>query len=208
MLPKPALHGGIGHNHSIVRFDLNNAIEYFTNTEQVAGTDKVTNTVQYATGTPYGFIGGELDLIRSITTAIGDGELISVSAEAIHGVEFFQIPIGVQYTLFENSEWRIGIKGGLALGILGRNGFAINDIAIERDGFTADDTRFTQLPRPNQTTALQIQSGLSIAYKISDQWALSLEPTGNTSITNNHTGNVGQTRRRTMGMQAGLNYSF
>ena len=205
---KWTIYSGVAFNQSINRFNLNNTIQYSTQTEEAVNTEFNKNTVEYTAKTPYGDVAGEIDLLRNNATTVTDDEAIAIQANATHKISAVQIPITAQYSLINNKRWRIGIKGGVSAYFLVNNDFKISDLNIERAGFETNQTRFNRLPRPNQSMAIQLQTGLSLGYKLSDDWMLTLEPTLSRNITNNHKGNFTRTRLSFASAQMGVEYAF
>ncbi|MFK7946238.1 MAG: hypothetical protein AB8G11_01520 [Saprospiraceae bacterium] len=200
----------IGGMYANASYDFNTRhfLPYNKDTEQDISTDKVSNNVDYSGSSTYGEYSIGADITRLKDNSVTQDEEIDIKIDATAKIHSIVIPVYLTYELFETNGFSVGLKGGLSYNNVIKNDLKINDFKIEKQGFEVRNFELKNPPKPSKNGAINMLSGVVLAYAFKDNWSVMIEPTWSSALSDNHKADFGRTKSNMFNVDIGLKYNF
>lgn len=193
---------------SMYGFSTRQLLRYRQDTETDISGNRAINTIDYLGESTYGEFGIDAEITRMKDNGIAQNDDINIKIDATANIHSIAVPVYLSYKIFEVEGLSIGLKAGLSYNNLIKNDLKINDFEIEQQGFEVQNTTLKARPVPSKKGGISTLTGVTLAYEFQENYALTIEPTWTSAISDNHQADFGRTKSSLFNIDVGLRYAF
>ncbi len=163
---------------------------------------------EYDLNTPTGTVALAITVEKSAASNPQEEEDIALAITSEQSLAYLSVPLLLKFQM-GNGKLHLHAKGGVLTNFLLNNNFQITNISSNNNNFKPLPTRGLQAnPLYFNQLSLDYLLQLGVAYDMTRQWSVQVEPTFIGSLTNASSNRYVQSSTSSVGVSAGVTWSF
>lgn len=198
---------GVAYQKEVAYLEFSEGLKYDKNFETDINNEQQNYEQNYEANSPFGNMGLNVRFSKDKSDNIPSETSFDVNIKGTFETTSLNIPLYAQYQT-QKGRLKYGVKLGFSTQIILDKAFTTENLTCSENALKPIETKVNKQPKWEHKVSIDNLIGASIAYAVTPNVDLSIEPTALLSLSSPHSTDKGSLSRVSGGLQMGVRYAF